>query len=138
MSATSFNRYMRHAGYVFWSHGPDAGSADYSPLLKQDASFLVRVTSGGLRFESVNFPRFFITVINGGRLAIQPNAPPANSTFTVTDAVNGDPAGVSLKVGGNFVATDPLRPDIVGLSSVDAGDVWDVQRGTWRIVPALA
>lgn len=139
-SATSFNRYMRHAGYVFWSHGPDAGPASYSSLLKLDASFLVRAGAGGLRFESVNFPNFFIAVGGGGRLQIQNNPAPTLSTFIVSEAVNGDPAAISLKPvsGGGFVSTDPNSPDVVTVTTVDTGDVWDVQRGAWRVVPALA
>ena len=108
--------------------------------MKQDASFLVRAGAGGLRFESVNFPNHFIAVGSGGRLQIQNNPAPTLSTFIVSAAVNGDPAGVSLKPvsGGGFVSTDPTNPDIVSITNVDSSDVWDVQRGTWRVVPALA
>lgn len=140
MSGTSFNRYLRHSGFVFWSHAPDVGSDSYSPLMKQDASFIIRAGAGGLRFESVNFPNHFISVGSGGRIALQNNPTPTLSTFQVSQAVNGDPAGISLRPvsGGGFISTEPNRPDIVLLTNINTEDLFDVQRGTWRVVPALA
>ena len=138
----SYNRVLRHAGYVFWAHPPDNGP-NYSPLQRNDATFIVRAPrtgATGLSFESVNFPNYFIAVAPGNRLAIIRNPDPNTSTFRIENAINGDPASISMMlVGGTgYIATDAYSPDVVGMMPINTSDVWDVQRGTLRIIPALA
>jgi hypothetical protein len=62
-SASAPSLFMRHAGYVMWTHGNDG-----SPLFRNDATFKVVAGIGGtpntISLESVNFPGFYVVHMN--------------------------------------------------------------------------
>jgi hypothetical protein len=56
--------HIRHAGFVMWAHrGTDN-------LYKQDSSFNVEFDSGNLKFNSVNYPGYYISTQPDNRVKI--------------------------------------------------------------------
>jgi hypothetical protein len=141
-SATSWDRYLRHGGFAFWTSAKATDS-----LFLNDATFILRPArngnSGMVSFESVNYPNRFLRhagfrcwlhFINSG-------LDKDDSSFTVVNALNGDPSMVSFR-SANFpsyyLATKREAPHEVWITTVDTSNVWDVQRASWKLAKPLA
>jgi hypothetical protein len=94
-------------------------------------------------FESVNFPgrflrhagfRCWLNVINS-------NLDREDSSFAIVSALNGDPSMISFR-SANFpyyyLCTKRENSGEVWITTVDTSNVWDVQRASWKMIPAAA
>jgi hypothetical protein len=142
-TATSFDRYLRHAGFQFFASGPDGYGRSYSGLMKNDASFVVRGAGGAgagagpFRFESVNFPNHFLKFRALDQRAILAPGGDASADMLVVPSTNGDPTMISIKHAGSgrFLATSPGDPTVIVFTTIDTSDPWDAQRGA--IIPKI-
>jgi hypothetical protein len=147
-SATSYDRYLRHAGFAFWA-GTTGGRSlqTMDSLFRNDSSFILRSgrngNAGMFSFESVNFPgrflrhagfRCWLNVINS-------NLDREDSSFAIVNALNGDPSMISFR-SSNFpyyyLCTKRENSGEVWITTVDTSNVWDVQRASWKMIPATA
>lgn len=147
-SATSFDRYLRHAGFAFWAATTDGRSPQtMDTLFRNDSSFTLRAATNGnagmFSIESVNFPGRFLRH-SGFRCwlhFISSQLDRDDSSFSIVKALNGDPTMVSFR-SSNFpyyyLATHREKPGEVWITTVDTANVWDVQRASWKIIPAAA
>jgi hypothetical protein len=149
LSATSFDRYLRHAGFAFWAWGTNGVTgSEMDALYKNDSTMIIRPANNGrsgyVSFESVNFPSHFLRHagyrcwlhrIGGSQVDKD------DSSFEIIPALNGDPSMVSFR-SANFptfyLATRREAPGEVWITQVDTSNVWDVQRVSWKMVPGLA
>ena len=144
LSATSFDRYARHAGFQMFASGPDGGDRQtYSGLMKNDASFIARMIDSGssiCRLESTNFPNNFIKIRGTDARAILAPGGDATATMQIVEAVNGDPTMISVRTsGGLYFATSPSDPAVLFFTTIDGTDPWDLQRASWTArIPSLA
>lgn len=147
-SATSYDRYLRHAGFAFWA-GTTGGRSLQSMdvLFRNDSSFILRPgtnrTAGMFSIESVNFPGRFLRHA-GFRCwlhNISSSLDRDDSSFTIVNALNGDPSMISFR-SSNFpsyyLSTKRENSGEVWLTTVDTSNVWDVQRASWKMIPATA
>ena len=145
MSATSWDRYLRHASFAFWVTGFNPKTPDQ--LLMKDASFVLSPPNNGragyVSFQSDNFPNYFLRH-SGYRVYLHAKAGDptyqADSSFKIVPALNGDPTMVSLQ-SSNFptmyVSVHRNSPGEVWITTVDTGSPWDVQRASWRVKAPL-
>jgi hypothetical protein len=145
MSATSWDRYLRHASFAFWVSGFNPKTPD--GLLMSDATFVLSAPNNGragyVSFQSVNFPNYFLRH-SGYRVYLHAKAGDptyqADSSFKIVPALNGDPTMVSLQ-SSNFptmyVSVHRNSPGEVWITTVDTGSPWDVQRASWRVKAPL-
>ena len=149
MSATSFDRYMRHAGYAFWVSGTGGNSPQsMDNLFKNDATMILRPARNGksnmFSFESVNFPAHFLRN-SGFRCWLHRigNSSVENddASFEPIAALNGDPSMISFR-SANFpnyyLSTRRENAVEVWITTVDTSNVLDVQRASWKMLPGLA
>jgi hypothetical protein len=149
MSATSFDRYLRHAGFAFWVSGTDGKPPQsMDNLFKNDATMILRRARNGntgmFSFESVNFPGYFLRHA-GFRCWLHRlgNSTLENedSSFQPVAALNGDPSMISFR-SSNFpyyyLSTRRESASEVWLTTVDTSNVLDVQRASWKMLPGLA
>lgn len=149
MSATSFDRYLRHAGFAFWVSGT-GGKPPQSMdnLFKNDATMILRRArngnSGMFSFESVNFPGHFLRhagfrcwLHRLGNSSLENE----DSSFQPVAALNGDPSMISFR-SSNFpyyyLSTRRESAGEVWITTVDTSNVLDVQRASWKMLPGLA
>lgn len=147
-SATSYDRYLRHQGFAFWA-GTTGGTSLQSmdSLFRNDASFILRPAKNGnagmFSIESVNFPGHFLRHA-GFRCwlhTINSQLDREDSSFAVVGALNGDPSMISFR-SSNFpyyyLSTKRENSGEVWITTVDTSNVWDVQRASWKMLPAAA
>jgi hypothetical protein len=146
-SATSYDRYLRHAGFAFWA-GTTGGRSPQSmdTLFRNDSSFILRNAkngkSGMFSIEAVNFPGYFLRHA-GFRCwlhVITSNLDREDASFTIVNALNGDPSMISLR-SSNFpyyyLSTKRENSGEIWITTVDTSNVWDVQRASWKLIPAI-
>lgn len=147
-SSTSFDRYLRHSGFAFWSagtHGKMLNTMDNT--FKNDSTFILRSATNGnagmFSIESVNFPGHYLRHA-GFRCWLNPirsQLDREDSSFAVVRALNGDPSMVSFR-SANFphyyLSVRREATNEVWITTVDISNVWDVQRASWKIVQPAA
>ena len=147
-SATSYDRYLRHAGFAFWA-GTTGGRLPQSmdALFRNDSSFILRPARNGnagmFSIESVNFPGRFLRHV-GFRCwlhVIGSSLDREDSSFAIVNALNGDPSMISFR-SSNFpyyyLSTKRESSGEIWITTVDTSNVWDVQRASWKMIPATA
>jgi hypothetical protein len=147
-SATGYDRYLRHAGYAFWS-AATGGRAPQSmdALFRSDSSFILRPARNGnagmFSIEAVNFSGYFLRH-SGFRCWLHVIGSPVDredSSFAIVNALNGDPSMISFR-SSNFpqyyLSTKRENSSEVWITTVDTSNVWDVQRASWKMIPATA
>lgn len=150
LSATSWDRVLRHSGFAGWVHGPDQGTNNgYSSSQKSDASFRIQSANNGksgyISFESVNFPGYFLRQ-SGFRIWLHRNDGSGiyndDSSFKPMPAINSDQTMVSFQsfnFPDHYLAAHRDSPDqawITTTNGIHAG--WDNQHHSWRVLSAFA
>jgi hypothetical protein len=141
-SSTSYNRYLRHSGFSFWSV-PETSDSTF----KQESTFILVPARNGnssmVSFESVSFPNRFLRHA-GFRCwlhFINSALDKDDSSFTIVNALNGDPSMVSFR-SANFpqyyLSTRREAPNEIWITTVDTSNVWDVQRASWKFTQPFA
>lgn len=150
LSATSWDRVLRHSGFAGWVHGPDQGTNNgYSPLQSRDASF--RITpgrngkAGNISFESVNFPGYYLRH-SGFRMWLHwPDGSDLfneDASFKAMPAINTDSTMVSFQSANYpqyYLSAHRDMPDQAWITKTNGiHAAWDSQHHSWRVLPALS
>ena len=144
-SSTSFDRYLRHTGFAFWSASTDGRNPQtMDTLFRNDTTFVLRSArngkSGMYTIESVNFPNYYLRHA-GFRCWLHAlgntELEREDSSFTIIPALNGDPSMISLRSSNfpnHYISTKRENPNEVWITPVDVTNVWDVQRASWKMI----
>jgi len=144
-TATSWDRYLRHAGFAFWVAGFNPKSPDQGVM--NDGTFLLSPANNGksgyVSLQSVNFPNYFMRHA-GFRLYLHARGGDQvykdDSSFKIMPALNGDPTMISLQSSNfpdRYLSTHPDDPGAAWITTVNQGSNWDKQRVSWKVKTPL-
>ena len=144
-TATSWDRYLRHAGFALWVSAFNPKSPDQ--LLMSDGTFLLSPPNNGkagyVSLQLVNFPNYYLRH-SGFRLYANSRGGDQvykdDSSFKILPALNGDPTMISLQSSNfpdRYLATNRDDPGSVWITPVDLGSLWDKQRASWKVKKPL-
>ena len=142
LSATSWDRYLRHASFAGFVTGYTA-----DPTFLKDATFLLTPANNGngayVSFQSVNYPGQFLRH-SGFRIYLNGGSDPVfrqDSSFKIMPSLNGDPSMVSFQSANfptHYLAVNRENPSEVWITTVNQSSLWDKQRASWRVKTPLA
>lgn len=145
MTATSFDRYLRHSGYAFWAWGTNNQPGNSQPPpFPQDTTFIFAPANNGkpgyISITSVNFPNHFLR--HAGFRCYLNNYDPSqvyldDSSFKIIPALNGDKRMISIQSSNfpdHYLSTSRADAGQIWITPVNTGSAYDTQRASWMIM----
>ena len=141
MTATSFDRYLRHAWNAFYAWNLNTSSWSTSNS-RQHSTMYIRPALNGragyISIEPANFPGYYLRH-SGLRCWLHyPDGSQIfkdDASFKIIPAVNGDPSMISFESSNypnHYIATYRSDPTAIYITTVNKSSAFDVQRACWR------